>query len=174
MAIFMIILVFGMIALLLGGAGYYFTRKGWRGVRDAQASTRWPTTYGKILSMMVEEQKPMDTRLGGGSHRSDYRPVLKYSYTLNEKTYGGEHRRFDDDVIVYSSYEKAKAAVADYPVEKTVLVYYDPDNPANSVLEPGKAGPAWRSLTSGLFCFFMTLLIIWMAVAVVINQLHPR
>jgi hypothetical protein len=33
-----------------------------------------------------------------------------------------------------------------------VMVYYDPDNPALAVLEPGHAGRSWRFLSSaGLF-----------------------
>ncbi len=59
MGIVITLLIMGIILAVLWGFGYSFTRSGWQGVRDARKSLEWPATSGKILSLMVEEQKPI-------------------------------------------------------------------------------------------------------------------
>ncbi len=163
--------IFGIILAVLWGFGFSFTRAGWRGILDAQKSLEWPTTPGKVLSVMVEAQKPVNSDIGNsGVRRTTYRPALQYSFTVNGKTYGSGHRTFNDDVITYSSIEKARAAMKNYHVEQIVQVYYDPSNPRNSVLEPGKSGASWRSLTAGILCLVLGLIPIWIGYAVVVNQ----
>ncbi len=159
-----------LITAILLGLGYYFTRSGLRGIRAAQASTQWPSTQGKIILHTAEIQKPVGTGMDSTTRRTTYRPVIQYSYSLGGKSYGGGHIIFNDDVIVYGSVEKALAAIKDYPVGKTVQVYYDPDNPALAVLKPGKSGPSWRTLSAGILCILCALIPIWIGYAAVVNQ----
>ncbi len=172
MGIVITLFIFGVIAIVLLGLGVWFTRYGFRGLIAARASTNWPSTMGKILSAQVVEQKPVGTYSGSGSRRIDYRPVLQYSYSIAGKSYGGEHRIFNDDVIVYGSIQKAQAAIRNYPAGKIVQVFYDPSHPAYAVLEPGKAGPSWRSLTSGLLCLLLALFPVWMVITIAANPPH--
>jgi hypothetical protein len=162
------LLIFGIIAVILVVLGISITRSGIRGIKESRASTHWPTTMGTIVSTDVKEQQPLDSL--DGYHRSDYLPVVEYSYSVNEKKFTNGHRTFNDDVVVYGSTEKAQAAIEKYSVGKTVQVYYDPTNPGDAVLEPGKAGPSWRSLTAGILCLILTLVPILLAIAVLKNQ----
>ncbi len=41
-----------------------------------------------------------------------------------------------------------------------------------AVLEPGKAGPAWGGLTSGILCLVLALIPIWIAIVIVTRQVH--
>jgi len=151
------LVIFGVIAAILLGLSYWLGRSGLRGVLSARASQAWPSTSGRVL--LVQAIKMKDVGLSTSQrHQTDYRPVVQCSYTVGNKTYGCEHRRFNDDVIVYSTIEKARTAVSNYQVGQTVRVYYDPANPSQSVLEPGIAGPAWRELSSGILCFLLALM----------------
>ncbi len=172
MQIVITLFIFGVIAIVLLGWGIWLTRGGIRGVADARASLNWPSTIGKIVSTTVVEERPVGTSTGSGTRRTDYRPVVQYSYSVNGQNYSAGHRRFNDDLIAYGSTEKAEAAIEKYRVGQTVQVYYDPANPRNAVLEPGKAGPAWRGLTGGILCLLLTLIPIWMGIAVVTNSSH--
>jgi hypothetical protein len=128
---------------------------------------------GKIVLSTVREEKPLGTNYRNGHiRRPNYRPVLQYSYSIGGKTYTGGHRVPNDDLIAFGSPQKAKAALEKCPLNQTVQVYYDPTNPGNAVLEPGKANPAWRGLTSGILCLLLILIPIWMAIAIVTRQSH--
>jgi len=168
MQIILPILVFAIIAAILLGLAYWLGRSGLRGVRNARASLAWPSTPGKVLLVNVIKVKDVGSSTGQ-RRRTNYRPVVQCSYTVGEKTFSCEHRRFNDNVIVYPTIEKARAAVTEYQVGQTVQVYYDPANPRSSVLEPGKAGPAWRELSSGILCFLLALLPISAMLAFVRN-----
>ncbi len=170
MQIIVVLLIFGLIGIILSALGIWFTRSGFQGIISARSSTSWPSTMGNIVSASVVEQQPVGTNMEEHTRQTDYRPALVYSYTLGGKTYGSGHVIFNDDVIVYSSIEKARAAIKKYPVGQNVQVYYDPENPAMAVLEPGKAGPSWRSFSSGLLCLLFAVMVVWMAVNIVVNM----
>ena len=163
------VLIFGIILAVLWGLGFSLTRSGWRGIMDARKSLEWPATPGKVLSVMVEQDKPIISDISRNPTIS-YRAALQYCYTVGEHTYGSRHRTFNDDVISYSSVEKAQAAMKNFHVGQIVQVYYDPNNPRNSVLELGKAGGSWRSLSAGILCLVLGLIPIWISYAVVVNQ----
>ncbi len=163
MQIAVVLIIFGIIAIILMALGVSFTRSGLRGIRYAWGSKAWPSTPGEIVSVTIEEQKPISEH----DRHPTYRPIVAYSYSIGGKSFGGQHRKFNDDVIVYGSEEKAQAAIAQYPVGQKVKVYYEPDNPRNAVLEPGKAGPAWRTLSAGILCLVLGIIPIWIAIAVV-------
>lgn len=61
---------------------------------------------------------------------------VEYAYTVNGKEYRGSRYRYDDD---YSS-NPGGAIVRRFPKWSEHIVYYDPGNPANSVLATGIAG----------------------------------
>ncbi len=169
MGIVVSLIIFGIIAAVLVFLGISFTRAGIRGIKEAGESTRWPSTPGAIVSAEVQEQRPLQSH--SGYQKTDYLPVVKYSYTVSGTSHTGSHRTFNDDVVVYGSTDKAEAAIEKYPVGKTVQVYFNPTNPADAVLEPGKAGPSWRSLTAGILCLVLTIVPILLAIAVVKSQI---
>ena len=172
MQIVITLLIFLIIASILLSLGIWLTRSGIRGIKSARASMYWPATLGKMVMSTVREEKPLEVRFEDERPRPEYRAILQYTYSIGGKNYVGNHRMPNDDLIAYRTPEKAKASLANYPVDKNVQVYYDPEKPQNAVLEPGKAGPAWRGLTGGILCLVLTLIPIWMAIAFLSQKLH--
>lgn len=97
----------------------FFTRR-----KVAQASN-WPSTMGMVTSSMVERRSSSD----GYS----YYPVVNYSYQVMGQPFQGS--RIVPGPVVGGS--GAQKVVARYPAGAQVMVYYDPDNPSDSVLERG-------------------------------------
>ena len=62
-----------------------------------------------------------------------YQPEIKYKYYLAEATLIGERVRFGG----VSNRQIAENLVGKYKPGDEVQVYYDPDDPKDSVLEPG-------------------------------------
>ena len=93
-------------------------------------SSSWPTVEGIVNSSEVE----------GGVGTSDYDsgwwPRVNYSYKLDGKTYTADNIELIDVGNGNTDFY-AKQIVEGYPVGMKVLVHYNPNNPANAVLEPG-------------------------------------
>jgi hypothetical protein len=136
---------FGVIAFAIGVVLYVVQLR--QGLR-ADASKRWPTVGGTIVSSALEKL-PDSKRRYRAAVRCRYRVAGK-DYETNRVFWGGNEGR-----------QKHMASVtARYPAGDKVSVYYDPQNPAEAVLDPTQnAGSkplvlyAMAMMTLGLFCF---------------------
>ena len=99
-------------------------RRRWFEAR-ARASGAWPTVPGKVERSRVEKAA---TQYG-----TNYRLALAYRYQVGGRDYEGDRvefgpRRVDSQDLIERLAEK-------YPAGAQVTVHYDPDDPANAVLE---------------------------------------
>jgi hypothetical protein len=113
--------------------------------RKAMKATTWPTVSGKIQRSLVVES---------GSEDKAYKPEIVYEYQVNGRYYVGDVWRIGSEA--YTAREKSEFAVAGYPPGRPVTVYYNPDEPAEAVLEPGETG--WSSAFAGAVFFLIGLL----------------
>jgi hypothetical protein len=100
-------------------------------IARARASIHFPTTKAHIISSGVEE-----TRIQKGKvKRTVWYPKVRYAYEIDNDYRTGERLIVAD--MVY--YEKAAAQkIADhYPANSIHPLYYDPDDTAFTLLEPG-------------------------------------
>ncbi len=118
----------------------------------------WRVAHGQIRTMRVEE---MTTT--GRSARHFWYPVWTYTYFVD----GTPYRASSTDLARHhqvSEFGSAAAAAAFRPVDTDVDVYYDPDAPQRSVLDP--LDPLTRDDRSGLFeelgAIAMVVCIVWM------------
>jgi hypothetical protein len=109
-----------------------------RAVAKAKASETWPTTPGKILSSQVIEEESRD-REGGTT--TWYNPVATYSYSAGGHNLQASRIRFAN--LRKASRAKAEEITARYPEGSTPVVRYNPDKPAEAVLETQKPGPLY-------------------------------
>jgi hypothetical protein len=110
-------------------------------------STSWPTARGEMITSEVQSRmKTTKSSRGTGSRRKTttsttrvFWSELKYSYSVEGASFEGERVDFGMESSS-SNRSGADERVARYPVGEEVLVYYDPIDPSEAVLEPGVAG----------------------------------
>ena len=119
-----------IICNLFGSLAVY---AGWRDYCLAKATVDWPSTAGEIVSSEVV-----------GSYTDSVksywavRPVVRYVYNVDGQQLEGDRltlglRQRDSQ----RSEEDAQATIAKYPQGQQVRVFYSPNDPTQSVLEPG-------------------------------------
>ena len=108
----------------------------------AQSSNNWSTTEGYIVSSEWTSGRPSDEDVCDKAE-------VRYEYSVDGREYVGSRVAFAMDD--FCSQSRAIRVVDDYPVGSYVDVYYDPDNPETSVIEPG--------VTGGVLVLFIVALI---------------
>ena len=100
-----------------------FTRR-----KVSKAST-WPSTLGTVTESRIQMRSNSD----GG--RTSY-PLVRYAYQIVGRAY--ESQKVMPGMDVGGS--GAHRVVARYPVGAQVMVYYNPENPSEALLERGMPG----------------------------------
>jgi hypothetical protein len=137
-----ILIAFGVIAIVIGGVLYMVQFR--QGLR-ADASKKWPTASGTVVSSALE-------RLPDNKRR--YRAAVQYAYRAGGKDYqasrvfwGGNEGR-----------ERHMASVVEtYPAGGKVRVFYDPNDPAEAVLDPIQNTGSRQLVLYGLAMFTLGL-----------------
>lgn len=101
----------------------------------SRASQSWPTAQGAVVSSEVTAHR---SRSRKGRRRTTYGAEVRYEYTANGVKYSSDKISFGE----YRTHNSgpAQATVDRYPPGAEVVVYYNPDQPEEAVLEPGKMG----------------------------------
>ncbi len=98
-----------------------------RNIRAAKASAHWPTLPGEIKHSEIEEFGP---------HPVSYTCDILYEYQHNGIKYESDRVSF----FGIFTLEESKSFTQQFTVDSRPFVYYNPDNPAFSVLVPGVYG----------------------------------
>lgn len=137
-----------MAVFLLIGAG--LTVWGWSILQNARTSMTWPTAEGVITESEVTKSEDAE---GGDS----YKPEIAYQYTVENQRHESYTIKYGENS--YGSRGRAQTVADTYPVGRQVIVYYDPEQPGRSVLEPGVSSGSYIVLGVGLFFILLTLII---------------
>ena len=127
---------------------------------EGKASLDWPTAPGTVIKSGV------GTIARG--RRTDYVPAVDYTYTVGTAAHTGHRVHFT--AFDRRAYDDAAAIAARYPVGATVVVHYDPQQPDESVLEPGAPTVNWQRKVVGVALVALSLA----AIAIVIEVLGAR
>ncbi len=122
---------------------------GFQRYRTARTSFDWPRVAGIIIASYVEESFTID----GGYF---YKPCVEYEYDVDEADHYSERLTFGR--TKFPDLEFAEYVAERYPVGGVVEVYYDPDNPANAVLEPGDATGLKVIAGTGVFMVVLSII----------------
>jgi hypothetical protein len=123
-------------------AGAMLIRKGNRYRRIAATAAQWPIVTGKVVSSKVAKHADSDS--------GDYFvPKVHYVYQVDGASRNGRVIRAGLEDRGYPLEQQARDDVARYPVGSHVPVRYDPQNPADAVLELGQIG-AGNNLLAGV------------------------
>ncbi len=116
--------------------GAILIRKGNRYLRIAAAAAQWPIVTGKVVSTNVV--KRVDRTQDGPA--TYFVPQVDYVYDADGVSRDGSIIRVGMENRGYLLEQQARDYVAKYSVGSDVPVRYDPQNPANAVLELGQFG----------------------------------
>jgi energy-coupling factor transporter transmembrane protein EcfT len=116
--------------LLFVVAGIAFACFGYTSYQKGLESKNWPVAKGSVTQSEIE--KRTETTGSGTSRRKVVKsyPVVKYTYSVGNRDYQSGR-------ITFGQSKDAHHTVARYPKGKNIQVYYNPENPAEAVLEPG-------------------------------------
>ena len=92
--------------------------------------SQWPATMGNVITSTIE-------RRSSGDGYTDY-PVVQYSYQVGGQAYQSYKLAPGPEV----GGTGARKVIGKYPAGAQVMVFYDPQNPAEAVLER-KAPAQW-------------------------------
>jgi hypothetical protein len=112
---------FGFAGLMVAGliAFVYYAR-----VRRPHHDDGWATTMGTVLSSTVQVSNN-----GGGRHET---PLVLYAFQVGDRVYQGDKVCLDTRASIANV---ASDVVNRYPAGVSVVVHYDPTDPARSALE---------------------------------------
>ncbi|QDU00179.1 DUF3592 domain-containing protein [Gimesia aquarii] len=123
--------IFLSLGIIFMGTGYFIAYHiGLPLIKEAKASTSWPTTTGVIQNSKVKVHRSND------SNSSTYSAEVIYRYQVEQNEFQSETVWFGGDIST-SNRSMAQETVKKYPAKKQVTVYYNPNKPATAVLEPG-------------------------------------
>jgi Protein of unknown function (DUF3592) len=136
----------GFLCLLIGvAAGAFFV---WTLMRFKKIS-KWIITQGTVLESKL---RPVS---------DSFEPYVKYEYVVRGKNYTHDtHKNFN---YIYEYEEQAVKKLKPYQVGKKVKVYFDRENPQDSVLE--KRDAIWLYF----FWAFMSLFFIFCGIGFLLN-----
>ena len=133
------ILVVGIIGLVLVILNAVFLGVIFFMRRKMAAVSQWPSTMGTVMMSTIEQRSSSE----GGY--TDY-PVVQYSYQVG----GQAHQSYKLAPGPEVGGTGARKVVARYPAGAQVMVFYNPQNPSDAVLE--RKAPA-----QGLMWFMLIL-----------------
>ena len=108
-------------------------------------TTQWPAVEGVVTSVGVEKTRKSASNIGKGNGPkvTFYKPRITYSYEIQGKSFIGKQ-------VQYGMAKRqrvklvAQQDICAYSVHQTVRVYYDPNEPKESVLQIG-LHPFWKN-----------------------------
>lgn len=109
-------------------------------VREARTARTWSHTTGRIIRAEAEV-------IGREKNKTTYAPAVGYVYEVAGQRHEGSRLTFVPQNTI--SPAQVRAWLAPYPTGGEVRVYYDPRNPASSVLVPTTNGTEWAYAVGG-------------------------
>lgn len=135
-----------MAGLIFAVFGIYMSRHALANYRRALASRHWPRVSGRITEIFLWGKRRVDGELIDAEKLN-----VKYEFELKGRQYTGTVPSFFTMV-----YPETLAFAQKHPCGSPVHVYYNPENPGESVLIPGpKSDKPYSELILGFFCILV-------------------
>jgi uncharacterized protein DUF3592 len=115
--------------------------------RSASAAADWPRAMGKIVESVAESHREISA--AGRTMMTVWSPKIEYQYSVAGRDYHSSHVAYG--AVVSGGKTMADRIVARYPQGQTVMVHYDPANPALAVLETEVAHARGTMLIAAAF-----------------------
>lgn len=123
---------------------------------SAKNSADWPSVTGQVIGTPVNSDVSSNVPF---SSRESYYYTIIYDYNVNDQNYINNQFAVADNTQSPHSFDSEdhalKSAEASYPIGSAVPVFFNPENPEESVLNKGVTRDAYLPLSLGLFFFSM-------------------
>jgi hypothetical protein len=119
-----------------------------------KAATEWSTVQGVVQD---SELSIRHARSSSGTSSTQYRPKITFQYQVNGQSFSNDSIGFGDGNM---SRKKAEEKLAEYPKGALVMVHYDPEDAAKSVLET-KANSFVTNLVVGILTLVVGVVIVF-------------
>lgn len=140
------------LGLLFMGVGIGYFYNGLKIRIKAGASKLWPSVQGKIKSSTPDKHGEDDDALNPRM----YMAMIQYEYWVAPRHYTND-KLFIGGQLRMGFKKKAEGHCQNYPVGAEATVYYDPNNPQDSVLETREVSSGAWLLGGGVFLVFGVL-----------------
>jgi hypothetical protein len=140
-----LLLFIGVLVLIVGG----LLANAW--IRDrslGKQSVNWPTANGVVTEASV--------RTSSSRRSVSYSPYVRYEYSVEGRPYWNSQIQFWGE-----AYRDRKDATPKYVVGEEVRVFYRPNAPQTSVLEPGDSGVHWLAAILAVLLMAVGIGLIW-------------
>ena len=142
------------LGFVLFGQGVLNTVRGILIISKWGRSQSWQRIEGEIVQSEVSNF----TFLSYGSRRgkliTNFLPEIEYEYRVHLVSYKSKQLYWVQN-LSKQTLEKAEEFASQFPLGKKVLVYYNPDKPQESVLDPYKSGSVFREFFFGIIPLFV-------------------
>jgi hypothetical protein len=96
--------------------------------QEAEQANHWPTVMGAIFESRVQ------SRTSSSATGTGFDPIIRYQYRVQRQQYvNNTWQKIGNSPTRH----EAQEIVDRYPQGKRTTVYYDPEDPENSLLVPG-------------------------------------
>ena len=119
-------------------------------IRRGKESKEWPTSEGTVISTEVEERHEYNE----DGESVYYYPRVHYDYRVGDHVYHGFKYKL---MNVSMSKRKAHEFISNFMPGDTLTVYYDPEKPTESVMQPGAQQYLYVFLAIGIGLIALSL-----------------
>lgn len=126
-----------------------------RSKHKAGESAHWPAAPGTITVSEVKESRSTDD---DGNVSIYYYPRVEYTYFAGGQTHTGKQVSFGGTQGLANA-AQAEPLLQNYPVNKNVMVYYNPQKPQEAVLERTVSKGSNTARIMGVILLVLSLLI---------------
>jgi hypothetical protein len=128
------VIVVGMIGLLSLVAAAFVAFSVWYATEQASRVATWPSTTGTVLSSRVDAQRTQNTSPRSTGSTVTRVPLVERAYTVEGIDYTFDRVTPMENVSLGSQW--AADMAGKYNPGDTIEVFYNPDDPAESFIEP--------------------------------------
>ena len=117
-------------------------------IYNGYKSRTWPQALGTINASYAERQLRRESETHNS--RIKYVARIRYAYTVNGRKYNNDEVGFGKSEYTSRRKSKIEKYLEQFPVGKSVRVFYNPENPGQAVLSQGVTGGALLVLAGGI------------------------
>lgn len=133
-----------LVFLIFNGIGFLLLRKAVNARRMGKLAQSWSSTTATVLESSIEEEPGRNAM---GNINAAFRVLVQYEYLVDGKTLQGNRVSFGSPTFDYVT---ASNVIEQFTAGKQVPVWYNPENPEESVLAP-KTTVGMLSRIPGIF-----------------------